>query len=293
MSKSESTKSLDYENLPSDFDPEEYLSLHEDVRLAGVDPARHYLRFGLFEGREYKRKTITESVYDYDGLRTIHNHEFMDEPGFQRAYGRGVTAAGVDYTWYWRVHIGLWAARVAAGLAGDYVECGVNRGCLSSAIMEHLDWNARGKTFYLLDTFSGIDERYISESDKLSGAIEKNRAALKSGFYTCDLAAVRENFSEWQDNIRIIEGSIPETLEKIEAEKVAFLHLDLNCSIPEIAAIKFLWDRIVPGAPILLDDYAYFGYRSQKLAMDDFARTKRAPIASLPTGQGLLLKPFD
>ena len=293
MSKRESTNSLDYENLPDDFDPEEYLSLHEDVRVAGVDPASHYLKYGLSEGREYKRKTIIESVYDHDGLRTTHNHEFMNEPGFQRAYGRGVKAAGADYTWYWRVHIGLWAADVAAGLPGDYVECGVNRGCLSSAIMEYLDWNSRGKIFYLLDTFSGIDERYVSESDKLSGAIEKNRTALKSGFYTRDVATVRENFSEWRDNIRIIEGSIPETLEKIDAEKIAFLHLDLNCSVPEVAAIRSLWDRIVPGAPILLDDYAYFGYRSQKLAMDDFARTKCVPIASLPTGQGLLLKPFD
>ena len=48
-------------------------------------------------------------VYDQDGLRSIHNHEFMDDPAFRKAYERGVRAAGDDYRWHWRVHIGLWA----------------------------------------------------------------------------------------------------------------------------------------------------------------------------------------
>jgi hypothetical protein len=64
----------------------------------------------------------------------------------------------------------------------------------------------------------------------------------------------------------------------------------MNCSPPEVAAAHFFWDRLVPGAFVLLDDYAYHGYRSQKVAMDDFASEKRHNILSLPTGQGLLIK---
>jgi hypothetical protein len=63
--------------------------------------------------------------------------------------------------------------------------------------------------------------------------------------------------------------------------------------MPEIAAIQFVWERLVPGAVVLLDDYAYYGYFSQKLAMDQFAREKGINIMSLPTGQGLVLKPLD
>jgi hypothetical protein len=40
--------------LPSDFDPETYLILNPDVRAAGVDARRHYLRHGMVEGRLYK-----------------------------------------------------------------------------------------------------------------------------------------------------------------------------------------------------------------------------------------------
>lgn len=97
----------------------------------------------------------------------------MDNESFQRAYRRGVAAAGQDYQWHWRVHVGLWAAGHAATLEGDFVECGVNRGFLSSAIMEDLDWNNFGRHFYLLDTFSGIDFRFVSEDDKAAGAAIK------------------------------------------------------------------------------------------------------------------------
>jgi SAM-dependent methyltransferase len=231
-------------------------------------------------------------VYDQDGLRSIHNHEFMDDPAFRKAYERGVRAAGDDYRWHWRVHVGLWAAACAARLEGDFVECGVNRGFLSSAIMDYLDWDSLGKRFYLLDTFRGLDERFVSPADRASGAMEKNVKSLASGFYVQGIKEVQANFSQWK-NILLIEGSIPETLPQVRAEKIAYLHLDMNCSQPEVAAIEFFWDRLVPGAFVLLDDYAYYGYLSQKIAMDQFAEEKRIKILSLPTGQGLLVKPLD
>jgi len=233
---------------------------------------------------------ITHMIYDQDGLRSVHNHEFVNDPVFQSAYARGVQAVGSDYNWHWRVHTGLWAATMAAKLPGDFAEFGVNRGFLSSAIMHLLDWNATGRTFYLLDTFTGIDERYITPDDIAVGVIERNQRDIETGFYTFDLEAVRANFAEWP-RARIIPGPVPETLGDIDSEQFAFAHIDMNCAAPEIAAIEFLWPRLVPGGVVLLDDYAYSGYRSQKLAMDAFARRVSTAILSLPTGQGLIIKP--
>lgn len=230
------------------------------------------------------------SVYDQDGMRSVHNHEFTHDPIFQSAYARGVRAAGEDYRWHWRVHTGLWAARMAAKLQGDFCEFGVNRGFLSSAIMQMLDWNTAGRRFYLLDTFTGVDERYISEEDRNIGVVERNQGDIERGFYTFDLDGVRANFSEWS-NVCIIPGPVPETLAQINSDEIAFAHIDMNCSPPEVAAAEFIWPRLVPGAIILLDDYAYNGYRSQKLAIDKFAASKQVPVLSLPTGQGLIIKP--
>ncbi len=223
-------------------------------------------------------------IYDEDGLASIHNHDFADDPAFVAAYERGVRAAG-DYSWRWRVHIGLWAAEAASRLEGDFVECGVNRGFLSSAIMQYLDWNNLNKNFYLLDTFSGMDSRYAIE-----GAERRNNENLESGFYVKDANAARQNFGEWK-NVRIIVGPVPDTLCEVDTEKIAYLHLDMNCPEPEAAAFEILWPRLVPGAFILLDDYAYRGYSSQKSAMDAAAAKQKVRIASLPTGQGLLIKP--
>ncbi|SIO58966.1 Macrocin-O-methyltransferase (TylF) [Burkholderia sp. GAS332] len=280
--------------LPADFDAEEYLDLNPDVRKAGMDAAEHYLSYGHSEGRSYKRlspilRPKLDRPYEFDGLFSTHNHDFMDSPAFKDAYDRGVAASSADYQWYWRVHIGLWAARSAARLEGDFVECGVNRGFLSSAIMHALNWDSTGRMFYLLDTFMGLDERYVSDLEKEGGVLEKNKKELENGFYTNNLPLVEQNFAEWR-NKKIVAGSIPETLGEIQSSAIAFLHIDLNCSPPEVAAIESMWARIPTGGIVLLDDYAYYGYQPQKEGMDIWAAANEVPIASLPTGQGLIVK---
>lgn len=226
--------------------------------------------------------------YSGDGLTSYHNHDFIREPEFAAAYARGIVASGVDYYFHWRVHVGLWAAQCAARLPGDFVECGVNYGFLSSAIMQRLDWNSLDKTFYLLDSFQGADENLLTEGEREDGALDRNRTHLDNGFYVTGAERARRNFAEWQ-RVSIIEGMIPGTLRQIGAKKIAFLHLDLNAAEPEVAAAEYFWDKLVPGAMVLLDDYAYLGYHHQKAAMDRFARDRNVPIVSLPTGQGLIV----
>lgn len=233
---------------------------------------------------------VESSVYDQDGLRSVHNHDFMRDRDFRRAYARGVTAAGSDYQWHWRVHVGLWAAFSSRKLDGDFVECGVNRGFLSSAIMEELEWDRVGKTFYLLDTFAGVPEEMISTSERSAEEIHRNRQNFDSGFYVRGVESVVRNFSQWR-NVRIIQGPVPETLPMVDTARVSYLHLDMNSASPEVAALEYFWEKLVPAAMILLDDYAYVGYQSQKAAMDAFAQERDVRVLCLPTGQGLLVKP--
>jgi len=249
--------------IPHDFDKDYYLQVNPDVAAAGVEPALHYRQTGYDEGRIYKRMSpllqakLGEQRYEFDGLHTVHNHDFMEDDRFKRAYQRGVQAAGKDYQWYWRVHIGLWAAATAIKLPGDFVECGVNRGFLSSAIMQQHDWDKTKRMFYLLDTFQGIDAKYLSELEIKGGVLERNQSEINSGFYTQNLKEVEDNFA---------------------------------CTEPEVAALDYLWPKLVCGAVVLLDDYAYFGYQPQKSGMDEWAKLHDIAIASLPTGQGLIVK---
>lgn len=223
-------------------------------------------------------------VYDRDGLVSVHNHDFMKDPKFIRAYKRGVEANKIDYQIEWRIHVALWAASYASRLEGDFVECGVNRGIFSSSIMEYLGWNKLHKKYYLLDTFCGIDEDQLSKEEIALGRIEESKAMYPECFED-----VKKNFSEFK-NVIIIKGSIPSTLRQVKAKKVCYLSIDLNNAKPEIAAAEFFWPKIVPGGIILLDDYAYSGYLPQKKAFDRFAKKKKIEILSLPTGQGMMIK---
>jgi hypothetical protein len=237
-------------------------------------------------------RTLLPDVYANDGLVSFHRRAFLEDPDFQRAYQRGAKALGPQdwYQWEWRVHIALWVAQNASRLDGDFVECGVSYGFLSSAVMEYLDWDRLGKTFYLLDTFAGIDPRYITDVEREEGALKRSAASLRTGIYVNSVDSVRANFAEWK-NLRIIVGPVPETLEQVDARAIAYLHIDMNCAPPEVAALRFFWPRLSPGAFVLLDDYAYRGHEEQRIAMDAVAKELGVPICTFPTGQGLIIKP--
>jgi hypothetical protein len=223
--------------------------------------------------------------YDQDGLFSSHNCEFMNDSKFVDAYQRGVKACEGDYLFHWRVHVALWVASHAVNLFGSFVECGVNRGFLSSAIMKYFNWNSLNKQFFLFDTFCGLDEALVSEEEKALGRLEVFGARYNECY-----EKVLENFKEFK-NVTLVRGSVPATLTQVEIPAVCFLSIDMNCAEPEIAAVNYFWPKIVQHGVILLDDYAYNGYAPQKTAFDHFAAEKKVEILSLPTGQGLIIKP--
>lgn len=66
----------------------------------------------------------------------------------------------------------------------------------------------------------------------------------------------------------------------------------MNCVAPEVAALEYFWDKMVSGGVIIFDDYGYANSTNdQKFAHDKFARSKNVEILTLPTCQGLLIKP--
>jgi len=232
----------------------------------------------------------TRGRYFDDGLYSVHSESFRRSARFQRAYARGVQAsAGVDPRFEWRVHIALWAASNAARLIGDFVECGVNAGFISSAMMQYLDWDRLGKYFYLVDTFAGPIPDQYSPEEIACGRAEVAASALAAGAYVTDIESVRRNFSSWR-NVRIVRGAVPGVLPDIDASQVALLHLDMNCAYPERAALEFFWERMPPGAMVLLDDYCYAGCEEQGRAIQAAAERFGVEVLSLPTGQGLIIR---
>ncbi|MFN7939531.1 MAG: TylF/MycF/NovP-related O-methyltransferase [Bryobacteraceae bacterium] len=228
--------------------------------------------------------------YGSDGLYTVHTPRFRAHAGFTGAYERGVKSShGVDPAFEWRVHVALWAAKQALRVRGNFVECGVNAGFMSSAIMHHLDWNSISRTYYLIDTFAGPNLEQYSAEEREKGRVAIAQKALAAGAYITDVDSVRSNFSEWR-NASVVQGEVPGVLTTLDIGEVAFLHLDMNCAYPECSALEYLWPRITPGGVVLLDDYAYFGHDLQGDALDAVFSGLGATVLTLPTGQGLIVK---
>ena len=91
-------------SLPIDFSAEQYLYLHPDVRLAGIDPAVHYLTWGHQEGRPYLPNSDpllpkVKGEFHSDGVRTVHNHDFMSDPRYIAATWTGTVRARCSTSW--------------------------------------------------------------------------------------------------------------------------------------------------------------------------------------------------
>lgn len=220
--------------------------------------------------------------YKQDGLYTLHNCDFLKDELFLEAYNLGKGTNSWDNAdIQWRAHVVFWAASIAKNLDGDFVECGVYRGGYSRGIIHYIDFEKLNKKFYLLDTFCGLPEKYILSEEKQIGR--------KPGGYEECYEAVKQTFKDFH-NVEIIRGAIPDILPLAKIERIAYLSIDMNSVIPEIAAAEYFWDKIVKGGIIVLDDYGYSGYLPQKNAFDEFARKKKVVILQLPTGQGIIIK---
>jgi hypothetical protein len=234
-------------------------------------------------------------TYDADFLTVWHkNTDFLQDQKFIAAYKAGMDSghkiarpAGSceDIHIEWRIHICCWAAWHAKLLPGDFVECGTNTGIMSLAVANYIDFNSTGKAFFLFDTFQGIPEEQIMPYERLLGRAQENEQLYEDCYERAKM-----NFSPFP-RARLVRGKVPDTLATVPIGDVCYLCLDMNIVVPERAAIEHFWDKLVPGAPVILDDYGWLNFGEQKEAMDRFAAQKGVKIANLPTGQGLLFKP--
>ena len=115
----------------------------------------------------------------------------------------------------------------------------------------------------------------MSDAERASGLADH-----LEGYYANTYDAVRDSFAAYP-NVRLIKGMVPGTLASVTAERIAYLSIDMNAEVPEVAAMEAFWDRLSPGAFVLMDDYGWTPCINQKLALDAFAARKGVAILAL------------
>lgn len=227
--------------------------------------------------------------YSADGLGVYgKNVGFLDDYAFAQAW-RVVREANRPY-WKtvpdirWRAHVCVWAARIALRTDGDFVEFGVNTGMLSTMVWRTIGARAFGdRSFWLYDTFDGIPDGGLDIAER------GNIARLNAAHYGSDkLLAAIEAFQGFSST-KFMRGALPGSLDMGAPERISYLSVDLNSAATEIASTERVWASIVPGAVVILDDYAFQGHERQYHAWNEFAAMRGVSIMTVPTGQGLII----
>jgi O-methyltransferase len=236
--------------------------------------------------KKYFLLVSANTIYPYRqdrGLLTNYLSTFLQNPRFLDAYAKGIEIQNHDPKSHNRIHQSIWATSISIKNEGDWVELGTGRGFTMSATLKYHKekWNQSSKNLWLVDTFSPF------AIDLSTGT--QNQTGAELGPYCDDLDKVKGHFKEFH-NVHFLQGLVPECLDRLEVEKISFLHIDLNSPKPEIAALSLLWDRLVKGGILLLDDYGGPSRKDQHDAMNDFALRHSFEILQMPSGQGLAIK---
>lgn len=260
--------------------------------LVGEKPMAEFVDFVITQllPRDHR------SLFWGDRMLTIDKSAgFLEEPAFQAAFARILGAHRYDQyastvTIAWRLHTLIWAARVALTLpCGDFVECGVFKGDMAWMVSEVTELMTTGRQFHLYDSFAGFDPAQTTQEDfpELPGFLDyANAIYAADGLWDGVQARFRD-----MPYIHLHKGYLPDTLDHDGfPPRIAYLHIDLNVASAEIACLDRLFDRLVPGAPIVFDDYGWKAFHRQKTAADAFFRERGYHVLELPTGQGLVIK---
>jgi len=176
-----------------------------------------------------------------------------------------------------------WSAHYAGSMTSSsektLVECGVCDG-----MSAHFAMRALGDTpfrTFLYDAFEGMKGEYLLDSE--------NHSLGRYSYLSIDIP--KKNLAVFADRVTYCQGFIPDSFSRHDnPQQLAWLHIDLNSSMPTTATLEYFFDRIERGGVVLFDDYAWPAFSDTKRAVDRFLRGKAGALLPLPTGQAIYFK---
>jgi O-methyltransferase len=218
-------------------------------------------------------------TYHADGLATKHYSPFLEDAEFTSLYDQ------MAAHWFpkhvmearWRLWLLTRYALHARALPGNFAEFGTFRGGCAWMLLSTADLS--GRHLHLFDTFTGIPEDNLTDSER--------RAGMAGQLRNTSVGYVERLLEPWDPIPRLWPGDVFATMPAADTGDLAFVHLDLNAAAPTRHVLEHVYDRLVPGAVVVLDDYGQRRYREQRGVIDAFMRDKPEPVIALPTGQAL------
>ena len=162
----------------------------------------------------------------------------------------------------------------SSGISGDIVECGVWNGGSSALVGVACRENPcedHQRKLWLFDSFAGLPTPGERDS-------QVKKEAYHEGWLKGHPDYVEEAhvlLGNSLDDIRIIQGWFDESLPKHVSEipDIALLHVDADLYDSVTVVLETLFEKVVPGGFIVLDDYGSWSGGTR--AVDDFLERKQ------------------
>ena len=196
----------------------------------------------LAESMHTASKLVDPGYHFADNFFTWgRNNSMLDDDHFVKVWESNAESNS-DKAIVWRRYILACAAYHAVQLGGDFVECGAYTGVGVKTVVDYLGGVDFPRGFWIYDLFQ-------HEEGMLHHPMPDHGPGLHE--------RVVQKFREYPQ-VKIFKGNIPQVFEGRQApDTIAYLHIDLNQAPAEIAALDKLFDRIVTGGVVILDDYEW------------------------------------
>lgn len=170
-------------------------------------------------------------------------------------------------------------------LPGSVAECGVWRGGSMMVVARTLmELGDTSRDLYLYDTYEGMSEP--TEADKTlkgdAAAEMMSRTEKEAGrgvWAYSPLDEVKKNVGSTNypaDKIHLVQGKVEETIPGVAPERIALLRLDTDWYESTKHELEHLYDRVVPGGVVIIDDYGH--WQGARRAVDEYlAKLEKRP----------------
>lgn len=164
----------------------------------------------------------------------------------------------------------------ARGIPGDFFEAGVCQGGASIFLRAlQVVWGQEQRRVWAADSFEGLPPATAIQDEGLDFT-ESNYPWL-----AFSQERVEDHFRRydlWSDNVRLVKGWFNETLPDLDCGPLSLLRLDADLYQSTMDVLTNLYDKVVPGGFVVVDDYGAF--EACRLAIDEFRleRNIQAPL---------------
>jgi hypothetical protein len=231
-------------------------------------------RWGLFAKRALSRAELAVLVYykrnpaersGVDVIREIFSREASSwEILLGRAQPTLLSPSELLNLWH--------QARILKNHGGAFAEVGAFKGDSAEVACR-----AKGDCrFYVFEAFAGLP----SPSCGVDGRFRK-------GLFASAEDQLRRRLSLYP-NTTIVAGYFPETAACIFDERFSYVHLDLDLYEPTWAALRFFYQRLLPGGRLIVHDYSQC--EGVWRAVNEFVSDKPENVEPMTLTQGVITK---